>query len=891
MAELTETLPFTFNEIYTDIKSKFAEKGYDVAEGSNTSMLIDSMAYMITSLNTNTALNVNETILNYANREDNVLEDARSIGYESTKPTSFVYEVTVKTDEFSTEDYPDGGIVVIPKFSEFTYGDKTYYYVGEQLILRNLHEAQEVKLRLKEGILTKYTDDPDTLQVVIDKVIDNGVEIDRYYIDIPYTDVENDGIQCLCSYYDDFGVFYDKVEYTKSQTTMFESDDDLNKKFIRIDNIDYKTPRVYFRYAGMGKGLKLGSEVYFNILQTSGSQGEIADLTDTEGLSFDIKGISVESIELIQSGSDGETLQEIKDNAPKYYNSSNRLVTANDYISACQRDSRVRRAIVWGGEDEFPMSPGHIWFSFFPTNLKRSFTMSDHYMLWNRDYQANTYIYGSDEDQDSKATEYYNANYISDTEIRSITYAKDGSLLNPGIWDNIDTLNIPTLTYHNRHPIYCYFEYEIEILKYLLSDRKEDIHSEIFKIIDGMFSGETSSLNYENYDVEYFKASVIKYIDERVTDVSGFNLYQKNKLVLNTRTLCAEHENYNYRDLYIPLAVPYESYFEDGFLKIDMLPNIDTENFIQYRAEQGRDLYVDWSLIQEDINNGITQENHKLIIAPVRVKYNSSEAFTNKEYRKIQFKTQIIADDLAQTEEDKTYNATHLYYYTQDEFGNDEKIEISYDTDELGSGWYLDNKDPSVVHFGSSLELDEINEIFLECNQFCGFYYLFNSYKKEILIHLFIDASTSGLLLYTKGEVALMKDNYLYSLDEKYLFSNTEHYLVSEEQITTDTKYIETIDTTPRSYLYSNDVSYLNSTDSYYLTTNGYALDNPNAVSIYSGPVVREINENMYLRSPLKADLFFRNRYLNLKYPSDSFKTLRNVIPMLKSVKFKDILD
>ena len=884
MAELTETIPFTFDENYTEIKRQFDEKGFDVAEGSNTSMLIDSMTYLVTALNTNTALNVNETILNYANRQDNVLEDARSIGYESTKPTSFVYEVTVKTDEFTEEDYPDGGTVVIPKFAEFTYGDKTYYYVGEQLILRNLREAQELKLRLKEGTLIKYTDEPETLQVTIDTVIDNNVEVDRYYIDIPFTDVEDDGIQCLCSYYDDFGVFYDKVEYIKSQTTMFESDEDLNRKFIRIDNIDYKTPRIYFKYAGMGKGLKLGSTVYLNILQTSGSDGEIANLSDVEGLTSDIKGITVDSIELIQRGTDGETLQEIKDNAPKYYNSSNRLVTANDYISACQRDARVKKAIVWGGEDEFPMSPGHIWFSFFPTNLKRSFTMNDYYMYWERDYQNNPYIYGSEEDQTAKASEYYNANYISDTEIRSITYSKDGKLINPGIWDNLDKLNIPTLTYHSRQPIYCYFNYKIEILKYLLSDKKEDIHSEIFDIIDGMFSGETSSLNYENYNVEYFNASVIKYIDNRVTDISGFNLYLDNQLVLNTKTLCAEQENVDFRDIYIPLALPYESIFEDGFLKIDSLPNIDTENFIQYRAEQGRDLYVDWSLIQEDIANGITQEDHKMIIAPIRIRNQMSEVFTdnNRDEKKVQFRIQIYPDDLAQ--ENNTYSSTHLYYYDEDE-----KIEIPYDQD---NGWYLDSKDPSVVRFGSNYNIpSSLSEIFIECDQFCGFYYLFNAYKKEILIHLFVDASTSGLLLYTKGEVALLKDNYLYSFDDKYLFSNTEHYLVSEEEIKTDTKYIETIDTTPRSYLYSNDTAYLTSTDVKYLTTNGYALDDPNATTIYSGPVVRAINENMYKYSALKSDLFFRNRLLNLKYPSDSFKTLRNVIPILKSVKFIDILN
>ena len=43
--------------------------------------------------------------------------------------------------------------------------------------------------------------------------------------------------------------------------------------------------------------------------------------------------------------------------------------------------------------------------------------------------------------------------------------------------------------------------------------------------------------------------------------------------------------------------------------------------------------------------------------------------------------------------------------------------------------------------------------------------------------------------------------------------------------------------------------------------------------------------------SGLKYDLFKRNRYLDLNYPSLNFKVIRNVIPSLKSVKFKNVIE
>ena len=59
-------------------------------------------------------------------------------------------------------------------------------------------------------------------------------------------------------------------------------------------------------------------------------------------------------------------------------------------------------------------------------------------------------------------------------------------------------------------------------------------------------------------------------------------------------------------------------------------------------------------------------------------------------------------------------------------------------------------------------------------------------------------------------------------------------------------------------------------------------------VDYYTGEVVRDYNESMYEYTPLTVDMFRQNVYLNVKYPSLNFKVLRNVIPRLNNVKFKN---
>ena len=79
-----------------------------------------------------------------------------------------------------------------------------------------------------------------------------------------------------------------------------------------------------------------------------------------------------------------------------------------------------------------------------------------------------------------------------------------------------------------------------------------------------------------------------------------------------------------------------------------------------------------------------------------------------------------------------------------------------------------------------------------------------------------------------------------------------------------------------------------------YLTTEGYIIDvlkDTLDMDYYTGEIVRNYSEKMYLYTPLTVDLFRQNVYLNLKYPSLNFKVLRNVVPRLNNVKFKNAID
>ena len=1086
MTKITQTVPFTFDELFEESRKIFKDAGFDVADGSNTSQLAAVMSYLVSSLNTNTALNINETLLPYATKRKNILQDARVLGYEIKHKTSYQYRLKIRLDDKMC-GYKS---FTFKKFNSITANGKTYYYFGtanldsayantdlkvylgileykgkeyypDQLtfntenpidattvmlgsddvteewnkVVKDFRNNQEIELLFKEGELIKTEDDVSSLAKTIGSVTVNGSTYTRNYIDIPYTDVENDGIECLVSYFDNSGNFQENVLFNKTEDYFFESDGDdfIQRSYLRLDDIEMGTPRLYFRYAGMGTGIPYGSTVKLNILITHAGDGGMGELEyetveTSTGSVLSFKGITlnacpsdnnaisdvfddciITACDLVQTGVSEESNESIQENAPKVYNSAYRLVTNLDYKAACNRSTYVNDSSVWGGEDEFPKSPGHIWFSFLPEKTsERGFSSNAD----NSEYQRNNsiliynYQEGESKYQYALRQAFYQKNYILNTEIKNYSIYKDHNgvhLKYGGVWGDLTNSYVPSLTFHHRHPLYLNFNYDFNILKYNIKQPTSEIHDTLFKALDNCFYG-NDSLNLEKFESEYFHTNIVKRIDYLISDLCGFTSSLKNQIVLNEKTLCVENWNSDYKDIYIPLCVPFEKYFTNsGFLDIERLPCIDTERFIDYRFDEivppvseypyvgdvinkydylrysviHGDLFVDWNRIKtdqtnrmldmlKDPNNDYSDLSTKIFVAPVKIdmtyKYYCSKTFMESNSNYIQLGFKLAPENTV----DESFNNIKISVFDKYQ-ENGENIPLftfgkdcTYPLDNYFSVKHNDRDHLTITPNAKNM-LKEGYVVEVNFIRTCGYYYLFNSFKKEILVHLFVNGSYEGFEIAKTG----MKNNEYY---DHYLDKLRETWEKNEKDYSDEDMYVDITYSSPRSYLYTIDKRYLTLVEptgeelelekhlfnygdlhiqddghyveypssandkvkelfmkgysaddilrlvpeiakdyddrkddeeksdvekrvvGHYLTTEGYLSDGSD-LDEYTGPIVREYNENMYLYTPLTVDLFRQNVYMDLKYPSENFRVHRNVIPRLNNVKFKNAVE
>lgn len=1082
MSKTTQTVPFSFDELFEESRNLFANAGFDVADGSNTSQLAAVMSYLVSSMNTNTAMNINETLLPYATKRNNILQDARVLGYEPQHATSYQYKLTIKLG-YNMIGY---GKITIPKYTKFVSNDNTYVFIENNDLhnskengividtgkfkvgdveydkrtleleynenngyiktaktqdgfyidnLKELHAMfernRDIEIPVKEGEIIDYSIDPSSLEVTIGSITVNGQTTVRNYIDIPYTNVENDGINVYVSYYDSYGNYQEKIPYNKVSDYFFEKDSTytgaVNHKFIRIDDIEMGTPRIYFKYAGLGEGVPFGSVVQISILKTKGADGELntssekyifslpnydqmynheqteaeyreetasvpttIELNVFSGLELPelpcgvdtqddyIKNIFADAqiigCDLILTGADEESSYSIQQNAPKVYNSANRLITKLDYKYACNRSPYVYDSSVWGGEDEFPKAPGHIWFSFMPEKSSTRQFISDNN---NTEYQRTNnqlvynYAEGDSTYQTQLRNEYYRKNYILNTEIKGYRAEKDenGTVVRKysGVWGDLIDKCVPSLTFHHRHPIYMNFNYNFNILKYNIKDKTSNVHKKLFDALNACFYGD-DSLHLENFDVEYFHTNIVKRLDYLISDLCGFTSTLETQLILNEKTLSTENWKSEYKDVYIPLGVPFEKYFtDDGFLDPTRLPSIDTENFINFTYDKIRnevpseydglyvgkygdenalrfslvtgDLYTDWStILTNTANNKILQstdsENDysdistKMFIAPIKIKMKYrylltqelKDFFDTHEYADIQLGFRIAPDNTI----DESYNGVKCRVCAVNASGQYDTV-VANDVLVNGSAYETNYEDRSKLKIKSNLITNQVGKILeIEFTRTCGYYYLNNTFNKDILIHLFVNGDHEGFKDAANG----MRTNTLNENMELYNVFNA-----NETTIYDNINYIDVTYSNPRAYLYTSDKKYITTTeedggameideeteipanvvakinsllrsenystvngtsDNRYITTEGYLVDTIEDVSdtdYYTGEIIRNYKESDYLYTPLTTDLFRQNVYLNVKYPSTNFKVIKNVVPRLNNVKFKNAVE
>ena len=376
-------MPFTkftdldFDQIKESIKSYLRANsdfsGFDF-EGSNFSVLIDTLAYntYITAFNSNMV--VNESFLDSATLRENVVSLARNIGYVPRSRTAAKASVSFVIDVEGTESPTlvlKKGLVCVGSSSDTSYTFSILEDIQKSTSITdfnsdgtpvNKRTATFDNVEISQGIFL-------TKQFVVDSSLDQRFVINNSFVDTSTIKV-----------------------YVKK-----EGDSGLGLQYKLIDNITNVTGSSYifllqevqdekyellFGDGLIGRKLESGEIITVDYLVTDGKDGNDASRFSFSGRVVDSNGnavapqpFSVTTSQKSGNGGDIESVDSIKYFAPRIYSSQNRAVTGRDYESIIKTIySDTDSVSVVGGEELDPPEFGTVQISIKPKN---GFLVSD----------------------------------------------------------------------------------------------------------------------------------------------------------------------------------------------------------------------------------------------------------------------------------------------------------------------------------------------------------------------------------------------------------------------------------------------------------------------------------------------------------------------------------
>ena len=362
-----------FSEIKTALKEYMRAQSdftdYDF-EASALSQLLDVLAYNTYYTAFNANMVVNEMFLDSASLRDNVVALAKQLGYTPKSITSPKIDLGFKVK--FTSNAPAS--VELKRGTGFVtnYDGTLYRYVtlntSKVPVVNGV--AQFTNTSFYEGsyVVTSSTYDA-TLKDQKFKIQNSAADLSTLTVRV-YESANS-------SVYE---------EYTKSDNLLSVGSDD---RIYFISEVDDEQYEIFFGDGVLGKKLSDGDVVEISYILTKGPasngaksftfSGTLLDENDsTIIIPYTVSDIIVESPS--QGGSDIESIDTIKYNAPKFYGAQNRAVTSNDY-SAIVRNlyPAISDIIVFGGEDQVPPEYGKVFLSVKPSeaNTLSSATKKD----------------------------------------------------------------------------------------------------------------------------------------------------------------------------------------------------------------------------------------------------------------------------------------------------------------------------------------------------------------------------------------------------------------------------------------------------------------------------------------------------------------------------------
>ena len=354
----TQFTNLDFNTLRAQIKdylrsnSNFTDFDF---EGSNFSILIDTLAYnsYITSYNTNMA--VNESFIDSATLRENVVSLARNIGYVPRSKKSAVARVSFNVDTSATSALSvklNAGLVALGNVQ----GGNFVFSIPEDItVTPNSNKIASFNdISIYEGTyLTKSF-----------KVISS--QTNQRFI-LPNSNIDTSSIRVEVK---ENGSSLTYNAYTNIFDVNSES------RLFLVQEIDDEKYQILFGDGVLGKKPGNGAEISVSYIVTNGENGNGAanfnfsgTLTSNTGATI-LEGISLlTTIQSSENGDSIESIDNVKYLAPRVYASQYRAVTPNDYKSLIPfLYPNVDSVSAYGGEELDPPQFGKVFITIKPKN-------------------------------------------------------------------------------------------------------------------------------------------------------------------------------------------------------------------------------------------------------------------------------------------------------------------------------------------------------------------------------------------------------------------------------------------------------------------------------------------------------------------------------------------
>ena len=359
---ITKFTNLDFDQIKTQIKdylranSSFTDFDF---EGSNFSVLIDTLAYntYITAFNSN--MTVNESFLDSATLRENVVSLARNIGYvprsRAAAKAEISFSVQINDILTSTLDL-EAGLVCVGNTN-----DTNYIFSIPERVVTTVDANQTATF----SNITVYQGSYLQKSFVVDGSLDQ-----RFLLDNPYIDSSTIVVRIRDSVND----ISEGREYIAADNIL-----NINKtsEIYLLQEVQDEKYELLFGDGFFGKKLENGNVIDVSYIITDGKDGNGASnfvfsgrFKDDQGnLEVPTNSITITTDQNAINGTDIESVDSIKYFAPRIYSSQYRAVTARDYEAIIQNIYPNTESVsVVGGEELDPPQFGNVIISIKPKN-------------------------------------------------------------------------------------------------------------------------------------------------------------------------------------------------------------------------------------------------------------------------------------------------------------------------------------------------------------------------------------------------------------------------------------------------------------------------------------------------------------------------------------------